>query len=278
MDYLIKAVDQSKNFRLLLLNGKEMVEDAVKYRKVQPGSYRLLGEALMATSLLSSAELTDEEELTVRLQTNSEFGNLVITGQANGDVKGYVDNLDVPTFLKLDSGVMNVTKDLGMREPFNGQIPILPLSVAENFVAYLSESEQIRSAMGLSMTLKVNQQIESAGGFLIQALPGATEEQIQDLETRLSEINFDQMMQDAGNDEKIVEQLLGSGYKILEKTTSRFHCDSSKEKFGKIIATLDKSEIQAMIDEDHGAVANCKFCGQSYEFSEEDLRQMLQNR
>lgn len=277
LDYLIKAIDQTKNFRLILLNAKQMLTDAVEFRTLARGSYQALGESLIATSLLSTAELVDDEELTVRIQTDSDLGNIVITGQSSGDVKGYISNPEILDFKKLETGMLTVSKDLGLKEPFNGQIPLLPVSIAENFVAYLANSEQIQSAMGISFVQKLNQEVQSAGGFLIQALPGATEKQITQLENRLKNLNFEQVLQ---NDDstKIVADLIGSNAKILAESVAKFNCDCSKEKFGAIIKTLDKNEIQMMIDEDHGAIANCKFCGKSYEFTEQELKDMIKNR
>lgn len=287
-DYLVKSIDQTQNFRLLILNAKDLITESIAHRQLQNGSLQSLGETLIATNLLAAASLTEGEELTVRIQTDSQLQNIVATAKADGTVKGYVTNPDVVLPVndqgqlklagQLGEGQLIVTKDLGLKEPFTGQTPLLPLSLAENFVYYLSTSEQINSSMGIVLQLAPNGQPLLAGGFLLQAMPGATERQLTALEENLKNLDLKQLFSAQATPQVIADKLLNGPAKILETSQPLFYCDCSKEKFGDIIATLSRFDLQQMITEDHGAEANCKFCGKSYHFSEEDLQAMLDHK
>jgi len=172
-----------------------------------------------------------------------------------------------------DQGIFTVIKDLGLKEPFSGQTPIVSGELGEDFTYYLAVSEQIPSAVGLSVLVETDDSIRAAGGFMLQIMPGASEEIIDAIEKRLGELPRVSTLIDEGQSpEEVLATLLpDTTIEVLEKMPVQFHCDCTKEKFATAIITLGAEEIQAMIDEDHGAEAVCSFCGNKYHFDETEL-------
>lgn len=285
-DYLVKGIDGTKNFRAIALRTTNLVEDAHSRHDTWSASSAALGRTLTGTILLAAAELTDDEELTVRIQGDGPVGGIVATGKADYTVKGYIQNAHValPTTKagKIDvgravgQGLLAVTKDLGLKEPFTGQSALISGEIAEDLTYYLAQSEQIPSSVGLAVFVNPNESIGAAGGFILQALPGATEAQITKVEQRIKNLRpLSEQFLAGVTPEQLLAQILGDDCKLLETSPVAFECDCSKEKFGKIIATLARKDLLEMVNEDHGAEASCKFCGNHYEFSEAELQQML---
>lgn len=187
-DYLVKAIDKTKNLRLLTVTAKDLVSEAQQRHDTWSASSAVLGRTLIGGLLLAAAGLTDKEELTVRLLGNGPVGATVVTAQADYTVKGYIQNPHIALPAKSDGhidvkkavgqGWLEVTKDLGLKEPYTGQVPIVSGEIAEDFAYYLTKSEQIPSAVGLSVFVNPNNSIGAAGGFMLQALPGASDELI----------------------------------------------------------------------------------------------------
>ena len=183
-DYLVKSIDKTKNLRLLTITAKDVVGEAQKRHDLWSASSAVLGRTLVGTLLLAGAELTDKEELTVRLMGNGPVGPTIVTATADLKVKGYVRNPHIALPPKknghidvkraVGQGMLEVTKDLGLKEPYTGQVPIVSGEIAEDFAYYLTKSEQIPSAVGLSVFVNPNNSIGEAGGFMLQALPGAS--------------------------------------------------------------------------------------------------------
>lgn len=289
-DYLVRAVTEDGAFRMLAVNGSEIVQTAQQDHATLPASSAALGRTLIGTLLLSSALLKDEEKLTVRILGDGPVGGIIADGNAKGEVKGYIQNPQVNLPLnplgKIDvrravgtKGMVSVTKDLGLKQPFTGQVPITSGEIAEDLTYYLAKSEQIPSAMGLSVFVNQDNSIGVAGGFLIQTLPGATDEQLTGLEKRLKEIPLvSNLLREGQTPEAILKTIFADQpIKFLGQTPVQFKCDCSKERFGKALATLPRHELQAMIDEDHGADAVCKFCNTHYQFDVDELKNILKS-
>ncbi|MDF7639474.1 Hsp33 family molecular chaperone HslO [Lactobacillus sp. ESL0791] len=285
-DYLVKAIDKTKNLRLLTITAKDVVQEAQTRHDTWSASSAVLGRTLVAGLLLAGAELTDKEELTVRLLGDGPVGPTVVTAQADLTVKGYVKNphialppkkdghIDVKT--AVGQGMMEVTKDLGLKKPYTGQVPIISGEIAEDVAYYLTKSEQIPSAVGLSVFVNPNNSIGEAGGFMLQALPGASQHLI---DLTIKRINLLPALSDAFlsgmTPEALAGKILGKGYKLLEKDAVAFKCDCSKEKYAGILETLKTNQLDAMINEDHGAELTCSFCGNQYHYDEAELKVIL---
>ena len=168
---------------------------------------------------------------------------------------------------------MTVTKDLGMKDTFSGQVPLISGELGEDFTYYMANSEQTPSAFGLSVLVDTDDSIKTAGGFMIQVMPGATDETITKLEQSIASIPMvSHLMETGEKPEEILERLVGEGNaKILEKAPITFNCDCSKDRFSRAIIALGSKEIDDMITEDQGAEASCHFCGNHYHYTVEDL-------
>ncbi|MCT6847339.1 MAG: Hsp33 family molecular chaperone HslO [Lactobacillus helsingborgensis] len=285
-DYLIKAIDKTKNLRLLTITAKDLVQEAQTRHDTWSASSAVLGRTLLAGVLLAGAELTDKEELTIRLLGNGPVGPTIVTAKSDLTVKGYVKNPHIALPPKenghidvkkaVGAGWLEVTKDLGLKEPYTGQVPIVSGEIAEDIAYYLTKSEQIPSAVGLSVFVNPNNTIGEASGFMLQALPGASDSLITKTIERINKLPALSSAFLAGlTPEKLATMILGDDCKILEKDEVAFKCDCSKEKYGKILATMKKSQLETMINEDHGAELTCSFCGNKYHYTEDELKAIL---
>ena len=285
-DYLIKAIDKTKNLRLLTITAKDLVQEAQTRHNTWSASSAVLGRTLLAGVLLAGAELTDKEELTIRLLGNGPVGPTIVTAKSDLTVKGYVKNPHIALPPKenghidvkkaVGEGWLEVTKDLGLKEPYTGQVPIVSGEIAEDIAYYLAKSEQIPSAVGLSVFVNPNNTIGEASGFMLQALPGASDSLITKTIERINKLPAISSAFLAGlTPEKLATMILGDDCKILEKDEVTFRCDCSKEKYGKILATMKKSQLETMINEDHGAELTCSFCGNKYHYTEDELKAIL---
>ena len=285
-DYLIKAIDKTKNLRLLTITAKDLVQEAQTRHDTWSASSAVLGRTLLAGVLLAGAELTDKEELTIRLLGNGPVGPTIVTAKSDLTVKGYVKNPHIALPPKenghidvkkaVGEGWLEVTKDLGLKEPYTGQVPIVSGEIAEDIAYYLTKSEQIPSAVGLSVFVNPNNTIGEASGFMLQALPGASDSLITKTIERINNLPTLSSAFLAGlTPEKLATMILGDDCKILEKDEVAFKCDCSKEKYGKILATMKKSQLETMIKEDHGAELTCSFCGNKYHYTEDELKTIL---
>ena len=225
--------------------------------------------------------------MTVKINGNGPVGGIVVDGNANGTVKGYLQHphvhlplndqhkIDVKAAVGTD-GFLSVTKDQGVGDPFTGTVALVSGELGEDFTYYLAQSEQIPSAVGLSVFVNDDNSIGVAGGFLVQVLPNATDEAISSLENKLKDMPLvSQLMRDGKSPEDILDLLFDGDVKVLDKMPVKFECDCSKERFAEALMALPKHEVQAMIDEDHGATAVCHFCGDQYQFSERELEAVL---
>lgn len=275
-DYLVKSIDKTKNLRLLTITAKGVVSEAQKRHDLWSASAAVLGRTLVGSLLLAGAELTDKEELTVRLLGNGPVGPTIVTATSDLKVKGYVKNPHIDVKKAVGQGWFEVTKDLGLKEPYTGQVPIVSGEIAEDFAYYLTKSEQIPSAVGLSVFVNPNNSIGEAGGFMLQALPGASDALIDETIKRIDALPaLSTSFLDGMTPEDLARKILGTDCKILEKDDVAFNCDCSKEKYAGILENLKSDQLEAMINEDHGAELTCNFCGNKYHYSEDELKDIL---
>ncbi|MDA9471439.1 Hsp33 family molecular chaperone HslO [Enterococcus sp. 5H] len=282
-DYLVKALCYEGSIRAYAVCATNTISEAQKRHDTWSSSTAALGRTMVG-ALLLGATLKGDDKLTVKVQGNGPAGSIIVDSDGSGNTKGYIKNPHVSLTLnesgKIDvrgavgtEGVFTVIKDLGLKETFSGQTPIVSGEIGEDFTYFMAVSEQIPSAIGLSVLVDTDESVKAAGGFMIQVMPGADEKTIDFIEQRLQEVPMISRLIDEGESpEGILERLLGKDeINILEKMPVQFKCDCSKEKFGTAIIAVGLDEINAMIDEDHGAEAVCQFCGNKYQYSEEDL-------
>ncbi|BDZ29966.1 Hsp33 family molecular chaperone HslO [Lactiplantibacillus sp. WILCCON 0030] len=286
-DYLVKSVAGNEMFRAYAVNATDTVAEAQRRHDTWSAASAALGRSLVGTLLLATSVLKGDERLTVKINGDGPVGGIVVDGNAKGTVKGYLQQPHVHLPLndkhKIDvkaavgsNGFLAVTKDQGVGNPFTGQVPLVSGELGEDFTYYLAQSEQIPSAVGLSVFVNEDNTIGVAGGFLVQVLPNATDDAISSLEGKLKELPLvSKLLRDGKTPEDILTLLFDGDVKILDKMPVKFECDCSKERFAESLMALPKHEVQAMIDEDQGAEAVCHFCGNKYQFSVAELQAVL---
>lgn len=291
-DYLVKSVAEHGMFRAYAVRATNLVEKAHEIHDTWSTASAAFGRTLIGTLLLGTSGLQGKAGLTVKVQGNGPIGYMVADGTAQGTVKGYLHNphvnLPANDKGKLDvsgavgkQGILSVTKMTpGDKTPYTGEVNLISGEIADDFTYYLAQSEQIPSAMGLSVYVDTDDRVTMAGGFLVQVLPGASDEQIAALEKSIKGLPLvSDMLRNGDTPEDILKKIFqGQDLKILDKMPVAYQCDCSKERFANALASVKQEDLEAMIKEDHGAEAVCQFCGRKYKFSEDELKDILAHR
>lgn len=288
-DYLVKAISKDGQFRAYAVNATQLVQHAHKVHDTWNTATAAFGRSLIGTLLLATSGLDKTQAMTVKIQGNGPVGAIVCDGRADGVVKGYLQNPHVSLpenkKSKLDvsgavgkQGTLTVTKmSPDDKEPYSGEVNLASGELGDDFTYYLAQSEQIPSSVGLSVFVNEKDDVTAAGGFLIQVLPGASDENIQKVEDSLKKLPLvSKLLRDGSTPEQILTKIFGDDQlKFLETMPVSYRCDCSKERFANAIEGLPKDQLETLINEDHHAEAVCRFCGKKYEFSEEELKDLL---
>ncbi|MEK4762647.1 Hsp33 family molecular chaperone HslO [Viridibacillus sp. FSL E2-0187] len=282
-DYLVRALGFNNSVRAFAVSTTETVGEAQRRHDTWPTTSAALGRTMTA-SVMMGAMLKGEDKITVKVEGNGPIGSMIVDANAKGEVRGYVTNPHVEFDLnpqgKLDvrravgtEGALTVVKDLGLRDFFSGQVPIVSGEIAEDFTYYFATSEQVPSSVGLGVLVNTDDSILAAGGFIIQLLPGVDDETITQIENQLSKIEpVSKMIQKGLTPEEILKAVLGEdNVQMLDTLPVKFECNCSKERFGAAIISLGEKEIRDMIEEDGKAEAHCHFCQEKYQYSKEEL-------
>lgn len=285
-DYLVKALAYDGKVRAYAIRSTNTVGEAQKRHQTWPTASAALGRAMTAGVMMGSM-LQGDDQLTIKIEGGGPIGAILVDTNAKGQVRGYVTNPQTHFPLneqgKLDvrkavgtSGFLSVVKDIGLKDYFTGQVPIVSGEIGEDFTYYFAVSEQVPSSVGVGVLVNTDNTILAAGGFIIQLMPGVNDETISAIEKRLEEMPpISKLIEEGFTPEELLEKLLGKNeVKILEKMSVSFTCNCSKERFKNAIIGLGKKEIQAMIDEDGQAEVHCHFCNETYLFPKEELEQM----
>ncbi len=282
-DYLIKALGYNGQVRAYAAMTTDTVGEAQHKHYTWPTASAALGRTMTA-GLMLGAMLKGEEKLTIKIEGNGPLGLILVDANAKGEVRGYVTNpqthLDLNPQGKLDvsgavgtEGMLSVVKDIGLRDYFTGQVPLVSGEIGEDFTYYLAKSEQVPSSVALGVLVNPDNTIQASGGFMIQMLPGADEETITQIEKQLKTIPpVSKMIQEGLSPEEILENVLGKdNVQILEKMPVRFQCQCSKDRVTAALISLGKTEIEDIIETEGEAEAHCHFCNEKYHFTQEEL-------
>lgn len=288
MDYIIRAINKEKDVKIQVAITTELVEKARKTHNLTKTASAVLGRTLSAGIILAEDMKNEKDSITVNINGDGPVGRIVATAKNNGKIKGYVQNPNADADVresdgKLDvsglvgNGTLTVVRDLGMREPYVGQVPLVSGEIAEDFANYLYTSDQVPSVVGLGVLVDTDLTIKSSGGFILQLMPGASEETICKIEENLKDLpTVTQMIESGFNAEDILNRVMqGFEMKILNKKEISFDCDCSKEKVEDALVSLGTKEIEEIIKEDKKAEIQCHFCNTFYNFDEEDLNKIL---
>ena len=286
-DYMIRATAADGQIRAFAATTRDMVENAKNAHNTSPVATAALGRLMTAAAMMGADLKGEKELLTLRIEGSGPLGGLLVTANGHGDVKGYAFNPDVmlPPNAQgkldvggsLDLGVLSVIKDIGLKEPYVGQTQLVTGEIAEDLTYYFATSEQVPSSVALGVLMNKDNTVRQAGGFIIQLLPGASDEIIDKLEAKLSGISSITALLNAGKTlEEILTDILGEfGLEILSKMPVQFRCDCDRSRVEKAIISIGKKEIQDMINEGREIEVNCQFCNKHYKFSVDELEDML---
>jgi molecular chaperone Hsp33 len=285
-DYLVKAIAYNGQVRAYAVCTTETIGEAQRRHHTWPTASAALGRA-MSAGVMMGAMLKGEEKITIKIEGGGPIGPILVDSNSKGEVRGYVTHpqthFDLNEHGKLDvrravgtTGTLTVIKDIGMKENFSGQVPIVSGELGEDFTYYFVTSEQTPSSVGVGVLVNPDNSILAAGGFIIQLMPGTEEETISEIENRLKTIPpVSKLIEQGLTPEELLTELLGAeNVKILEKQPVAFVCTCSKERFGNVITSLGVGEIQDMIDKEGQAEAQCHFCNEIYHYSKEELEEL----
>ena len=286
-DYIVRATAADDQIRAFAITSRGLVEEARTRHNTSPVATAAIGRLLTAASMMGSMMKGEKDVLTLQIECGGPIGGITVTADSNADVKGYVNNPNVilpPNAQgKLDvsgalgPGFLNVIKDIGLREPYNGQTHLVSGEIAEDLTYYFATSEQVPSSVGLGVLMDKDNHVRQAGGFIIQVMPDTDDEVIDKLEARLGEVHSVTDMLDNGmTPEDILGYVLeGMDVEILEIIPTQYKCNCSVERVSKAIASIGKKDLQEMIDDGKPIEVNCQFCGSHYKFDTEQLKTFM---
>lgn len=286
-DYLVRGIDKGANFRFFGANSRNLVNEACQKHQTTPVASAALGRTLTATVIMGNMLKRDEDRISIIIKGDGPIGGIITEANGKGEVKGYVYHPQIESHLnylgKLDVGGavgnanMTVVKDLGLKEPYSGQVPMLTGEIAEDLTYYFAVSEQTNSVVILGVLVDVDYSIKQAGGIIIQVLPDAKEEAIDALEERLKDFgNLTDRLEKGQSIEYVIETLLGE-VEYMSETPISFQCDCSKERMERALISVGKKDLQEIADEDEQAEIVCPFCSGKYVFSKEELEDIIEN-
>lgn len=286
-DYCIRATAAEGQVRLWTADTTGLCEEARRRHDTYPTATAALGRVLTA-AVIMGLNLKGEDILTMRVSGDGPLGSVVATANARGLVRGYVQNphIHLPSKApgKLDvggavgkNGFLYVTKDLGLKEPYTGSVPLVSGEIGEDVTRYFTESEQTPSAVSLGVLVETDNSVRAAGGFIVQLMPGVTEEVISQVERNIRLAPpVSQMVDDGLTPEEIAERVLdGMKISILDKTPAVFQCTCSRERLEWVLKGMDTKELKSILTEQGNAELICRFCNEKYMFSDEDLKILI---
>ena len=285
-DYIVRASAADGQIRAFAATTRELVEKAKKIHGTSPVATAALGRLLTGAAMMGSMMKGRSDVLTVQVMGDGPIGTLTVTADSMSRVKGIAQNPEVmlPASAegKLDvggavgKGMLRVIKDLGLKEPYIGEVDLISGELAEDLTCYFAVSEQTPSSVALGVLMNRDNTVAQAGGFIIQLMPDATEEVISHLEQKLTEVTaVSGLLAEGMTPEEILEYIFaGFDLKLLDKIPTSYYCNCSKERVEKALISLGAKELNAMIADGEPITMNCHFCGSNYTFSVDELKEL----
>ncbi len=288
MGKLIRAISENGMAVCYALDSTDMVGTLERYHKTSAVVTAAAGRLLTAASIMGSMLKGAKDSVTLRITAGGPAGSVIAVADALGNAKAYAQNpvveLPLNPYGKLDvsgavgkEGNLFVVKDLGMKEPYVGLVPLVSGEIAEDITSYFAVSEQIPTVCALGVLVNPDLTVQAAGGYILQLLPGAGEEEISQVERNTGALpSVTQMLASGLTPEEIAEKTLaGMDPRILEARTVEYRCGCSRERMEAALSSLDAGELRAMAEEDGQAELCCHFCPNQFVFSREELIAMI---
>lgn len=285
-DYIVRATAADGQIRAFAVTTAEMTETARAYHNTSPVATAALGRLLTAGAMMGSMMKNESDVLTLQVRGDGPLGGITVTADSSAHVKGYVNNPDVMLPAKngkldvggaVGIGLLQVIKDMGLKEPYVGQTILVSGEIAEDLTYYFANSEQVPSSVGLGVLMNHDNTVRCAGGFIIQLMPFAKEETISRLEENLKKVTSVTELLDRGySPEQLLGELLGDlGLEITDTVPTQFYCDCSKERVEKAVASIGRKELEEMIGDGEDIEVKCHFCGAAYNYTIEELKEII---
>ncbi len=287
-DYMVRAIAGNAQIRAFAVTARDTVEKARTAHNLSPVATAALGRTLIGGAMMGAMLKGEKDILTLQVKGDGPIGQIVVTADAKGTVKGYVQNPSVmlpPNAAgKLDVGgavgygILQVIKDMGLKDPYCGQTVLQTGEIAEDLTYYFASSEQVPSSVGLGVLMdKEMADVRQAGGFIIQLMPFADDAVIEQLENNLRQIpSVTSMLDDGLTPEKMLEKVLeGMDIEFTDTLPVSFTCNCSKEKIEKALISIGEKDLKEMIADGKPIEVNCHFCSKNYTFSVEELKALL---
>lgn len=286
-DTLLRAIARDAGIQISAAVTTGLVERARQIHNTTPVATAALGRTLTATAIMGRQLKVDDGSVTVQVKGNGPLGAIVCVGDADGYVRGYLQNPSADLPLRPDGklavgagvgrGYLMVIKDIGLKDPITGTVALVNGEIAEDLTRYFAESEQIPSACALGVLVDTDCTVKCAGGWLVQLMPGVKDADIDRLEANLAKLEPMTTMLDKGMSlEEIVQAVLdGFAVDFLQTDEIGYRCACSREKVERALISMGKTELGKMADEQENSEVTCQFCDKIYTFSREELRELL---
>lgn len=287
-DILVKAVTKNGYMRIYAVDSREAVEKARAVHDLSPVSAAALGRCISAGLMMGAMLKGRDDSITVNFKGGGEIGSVLVVAKPDGTIKGYVDNPHVDLPLRSDGkldvggavgrdGYLSVIKDLNMKNPYIGKVPIQTGEIGDDLAYYFMKSEQVPSVVGLGVLVDGSSMIRKSGGFIVQVMPECDDKALSVLENRIANISSVTSMLESGMTPEDIIKFVMQDFEvdILESIPVEYSCDCSRERMQNAVASLGRKEIQAIIDEQGEAEVVCHFCNTKHKFSKSDLEELL---
>lgn len=287
-DYIVRATAANSQIRAFAISSRELVEQARQYHNTSPVMTAALGRLLSGAAMMGIMMKGEDDLLTVQVKGEGPAKGITVTADSQGNVKGYpqVPDVMLPPNAKgkldvggaVGRGILSVIKDIGLKEPYVGQVALQTSEIAEDLTYYFAISEQVPSAVGLGVLMNRDNTVRHAGGFIIQLMPAAEDRLIDTLESKMASLtSVTDMLERGDMPEQLLERLLGEfGLEILETVPAHYRCDCSRERVARAVASIGAKDLQELAAGQEPIEITCQFCDKRYLFTPEDLQELLE--
>ena len=290
MGELVRAMTRDGFVKAVAVESRDIVERARQIHKTLPTATAALGRLLTAASMMGNMQKIDNGSLTLQIKGGGPLGTVLAVSDAVGNVRGYVQNpqisllekyrgkLDVGAAVGRD-GMLTVIRDLQMKEPYIGSVPLVSGEIAEDITEYFAQSEQTPTACALGVLVDTDQSVRAAGGYLLQLLPGAPDAVIDTLEAGIQKAGAVTALLDQGmGAQALLETVMaGMDLEILETTPVAYRCYCSRERVESTLISLGRKELGEIVDEGKPIDISCQFCDTIYTFTPQEIAEILKN-
>ena len=286
-DYIIRGTAADGQILAFAANTSNMAEEARRRHELTPTAAAAVGRTLTAAAMMGCQLKGRDETLSIQIEGNGPIGRIVAVTDGEGRVRGYADNprVDLPLNQKgkldvagaVGIGVMTIVKDLGLKEPYSGSTHLVTSEIAEDLAYYFTVSEQVPSAVSLGVMVNKDGSVWTAGGFILQMMPGASEKTADILQERvLAFPKVTEYLAEGHTPEELLNELLGDmDLVIMEKRDTAFRCNCSRERVSGALLSLGAAELQELAQTEEPVEMGCHFCNEKYVFSPVEIRELL---